>query len=354
MSLTLRLDYSTIVFESLSGVGRYIVELSKALQETTEIRLQGACKLSRWHRRKFIQKHLPTIDLFTIPALGLPPDIFHGPDFAINYKGKAKKVVTIHDLATFYPNLVESKRIETPLKGNIQKIFNNTQLDAIITVSEFTKKEILHFFPNLDKPIFVTPLAANHKNFQKKSSNPKPYLLYVGVLDRRKNVLGLCQAFEMIASKYPEFQLILVGSHQGFETEKVLDFIVKSQFQKQFVLKNFVSEKELQELYANAWAFVFPSFYEGFGIPVLEAMHYGLPVLTSQNSSMQEIADKAALYINPYEITNIAEGLEKIISDNFLRKELIDLSNERISFFSWQNTAEKTLQAYKSILKNKY
>lgn len=348
--LTIRMDYSTIVFEKLSGVGRYIVELSKALQEIPEIRLQGACKISRWHKRKFIQKHLPTIDLCTIPRLGFPPDIFHGPDFTMNYKGKAKKVVTIHDLATFYPNLVENKRIETPQKGDIQKILKNSEIDAIITISEFTKKEILHFFPNLDKPIFVTPLAANHKNFQKKSSNPKPYLLYVGVLDRRKNVLGLCQAFEMIASKYPEFQLVLVGSHNGFETEKVLEFIAKSSFRRQFVLKNFVSEKELQELYASSWAFVFPSFYEGFGIPVLEAMHYGLPVLTSENSSMQEIADKAALYVNPYEITNIAEGLEKVISDNLLREELTNQYDERILLFSWQNTAEKTLQAYKKIL----
>lgn len=352
--LRVRMDYSTIVFEKLSGVGRYIVELSKALQEISEIDLQGACKISRWHKRKFIQKHLPNVDLWAIPTLNSPPDIFHGPDFAMNYKGKAKKVVTIHDLATFYPNLVESKRIETPQKGDIQKILKNSEIDAVITISEFTKREILHFFPNLDKPIFVTPLAANHKNFQKKSSNSKPYLLYVGVLDRRKNVLGLCQAFEMIASKYREFQLVLVGSHHGFETEKVLDFIEKSSFRRQFVLKNFVAETELQELYANAWAFVFPSFYEGFGIPVLEAMYYGLPVLTSQNSSMQEIADKAALYVNPYEMTSIAEGLEKIISDNLLREELTNRYNERISLFSWQNTAEKTWQAYKNILKNKY
>lgn len=346
----IRIDCSTIVFDKLSGIGRYIVELSSSLQKIPEIHLQGACKISRWHKRKFIQKHLSKVSLYAIPDIRSAPDIFHGPDFRMNYKGKAKKVITIHDLATFYPDLVDSKRVETSQKGDIQKILKNPKIDAIITISEFTKKEILHFFPNLDKPIFVTPLAANHKNFQKKSSNPKPYLLYVGVLDKRKNVLGLCQAFAMIASKYPDFQLVLVGSYNGFEAEKVLDFIAQSPFCKQFVLKNFVSEAELQELYANAWAFVFPSFYEGFGIPVLEAMHYGLPVLTSQNSSMQEIAETAAFYVNPYEMTSIAEGLEKIIEDTTLRMQLTENAKKQFTLFSWQNTAEKTLQAYKTIL----
>ncbi|MFN3317079.1 MAG: glycosyltransferase family 4 protein, partial [Raineya sp.] len=171
-----------------------------------------------------------------------------------------------------------------------------------------------------------------------------------GALDKRKNVLGLCKAFEHIAPQYPDFRLVLVGSLAGFEAEKVLNLIAQSPFSKQFMVKKFVSEVELQNLYANAWAFVFPSFYEGFGIPILEAMSHQLPVLTSQNTSMQEIAETAALYVNPYEIESIAEGLKKIIEDATLRTQLNQNAQKRLSFFSWKKTAEKTLQAYKSIL----
>jgi len=116
--------------------------------------------------------------------------IFHGTDFAMNYHGNAKKVITIHDLAVFYPHLVDEKRAETPEKGRIQKLLKSNRVDAVITVSEFTKNEILKFFPQIDKPVFVTPLAANHRQFEYERKNPEPYLLYVGPLDKRKNALG--------------------------------------------------------------------------------------------------------------------------------------------------------------------
>ncbi|MCS6796056.1 MAG: glycosyltransferase family 1 protein [Raineya sp.] len=348
--LVVRLDYSTIAFEKLTGIGRYVVELSKVFQEMSEVCLQGACKISRWHRRKFIARHLPNVKIFSIPTLKTAPDIFHAPDYNSAYIGKAKKVVTIHDLATFHSHLVDKQRLETAQKGDIQKILKNPKWDAIITISEFMKQEIMQFFPNLDKPIFVTPLAANHKHFKLcEKKNSQPYLLFVGNLDKRKNVLGLCQAFEMIAPKYPDLRLILAGSQEGFEAEKVLSYVAQSRFQKQFIFRNFVSETELQSLYAQAWAFVFPSFYEGFGIPILEAMHYNLPILTSANSAMQEIADKGALYINPYDVMDIAEGLEKIISDENLRKMLVTNAQKRLQFFSWQKTAEKTLQVYRTL-----
>ncbi|MCS7029830.1 MAG: glycosyltransferase family 4 protein [Bacteroidia bacterium] len=343
------IDYSTIAFDNLTGIGRYIVETSLVLQKNPEIQLEGACKLSRWKNRYKIQRHLSDIPLHVLPSLKRP-DLFHGPDFAMHYYGKAKKVVTIHDLAVFHPNLVDSRRVESPQQGKIQKLLRSNRIDAIITVSEFVKKEILHFFPHLDKPIFVTPLAANHRNFTFQKQTSKPFLLYVGPLDRRKNVLGLCKAFELIAERYPEFRLTMVGGSNGFESEKVFEFIQESRFRKQFEYLSFVSDQELQNLYATAWAFVFPSFYEGFGIPVLEAMHYELPVLTSRDTTMQEVAGDAAFFVNPYEITDIAEGLQKIISDTNLRTELIQKAKRRLALFSWERTARKTLDAYITIL----
>jgi glycosyltransferase involved in cell wall biosynthesis len=326
------------------------VETSNALRQIPEVQLEGGCKLSRWKNRNKIKKHLPDVPLHSFPSLYQRPSLFHGPDFAMNYRGKAKKVITIHDLAVFHPNLVDSKRVETPQKGRIQKLLKSNRINGIITVSEFVKKEILHFFPELDKPVFVTPLAANHNSFTYQKKTSQPYLLYIGPLDKRKNVLGLCKAFELIADKYPDFRLIMAGGSNGFEAEKVLQFIAQSRFRKQLQYVSFVSEQQLQDLYANAWAFVFPSFYEGFGIPVLEAMHYGLPVLTSQNSVMEEVAGQAVLYINPYETDSIAEGLEKIIMDSTLYNSLVQKGTERLTLFSWQKTAQKTLEAYKTIL----
>lgn len=344
---TVWMDYSTIVFDNLTGIGRYITENSTILHKNPQIKLEGACKFSRWKNRHKIQKHLPNIKLNVFPSLYKRSDLFHGPDFSMNYHGRAKKLITVHYLAVFHPELVD---IKIPRHGKIQKLLNSNRIDAAITVSEFIKNEILHFFPHLDKPVFVTPLAANHKNVMYQKQESEPYLLYVGPLDKRKNVLGLCKAFELIANKYPDLRLIMAGGSNGFEAEKVLEFIAKSHFRKQMIYVSFVSEEELQSLYSRAWAFVFPSFYEGLGIPVLEAMHYGVPVLTSKNTVMEEVTKEAVLYVNPYEITSIAEGLERIISDNTLRETLIDKANTRIKKFSWEQTAQKTLEAYKEIL----
>lgn len=344
------IDYSTIAFDNLTGIGRYIVETSNILHENPEIRLEGACKLSRWKNRHKIKKHLPKSRLNIFPSLYKRPDLFHGPDFAMHYHGKARKVITVHDLAVFHPHLVNKDRVETPQQGRIQKLLNSNRIDAVITVSEYVKKEILHFFPKLDKPVFVTPLAANHSGFTYHKQDAQPYLLYVGPLDKRKNVLGLCQAFELIADKYPDFRLIMAGGQNGFEAEKVLEYIAQSRFKAQLEYVSFVSEQELQNLYARAWAFVFPSFYEGFGIPVLEAMHYDLPVLASENTTLQEVAGDAALYVQPYKIMSIAEGLEKIITDDTLRTALINKGKKRLNTFSWEKTAQKTLEAYKTIL----
>ncbi len=343
-------DYSTIAFDNLTGIGRYIVETNSILHKNPEIELEGACKFSRWKNRDKIQKHLPHIKLNVFPSLCKRPDLFHGPDFAMNYHGRAKKVITIHDLAVFHPELVDINGVETPQQGRTQKMLNSNRIDAVITLSEFIKNEILHFLPHLDKPIFVTSLAANHKNFMYQKQESEPYLLYVGPLDKRKNVLGLCKAFELIAGKYSDFRLIMAGGSNGFEAEKVLEFIAKSRFRKQMIYVSFVSEEELQSLYSQAWAFVFPSFYEGFGIPVLEAMHYGIPVLTSKNTVMEEVAGEAVWYVNPYETTSVAEGLERIISDDTLRETLIRKANTRVKKFSWEQTAQKTLEAYKEIL----
>jgi O-antigen biosynthesis alpha-1,3-mannosyltransferase len=351
--LKIRIDYSTIAFDNINGgIGRYIIEMSKALRQYSGIELQGACKISRITKKYKIRKHLPNVPVYNYPSFSSNPHIFHGPDFEMDYYGKAKKVVTIHDLATFYPELVDTKRVENSQKGDIQKIVKRKDIDAIFTVSEFTKNEILKFFPNCEKRIFVTPLAAHLQQLNVaylQEQKIKPYFLFVGTLDKRKNILGLCKAFEMIASNFKEIDLMIVGGHNGFESVKVLEFIENSFFKDRFILKHQVNEQELVFYYKNAFAFLFPSFYEGFGIPVLEAMQYHLPIITSQKSVMQEVAAAAALYIDAWDVYSIAQGLTKILNDESLRNELIQATKQRKLFFSWEKTSKKTIEAYQAI-----
>jgi len=169
-------------------------------------------------------------------------------------------------------------------------------------------------------------------------------ILFTGALQQRKNVLRLMEAFELAAP--PDWSLVLAGS-SGFGAEEILQHAEGDQ---RITVTGYVSDLELENLYARAAVFAFPSLDEGFGMPVLDAMARGVPVLTSNRSALPEIAGSAALLVSPLEVESIAAGLRKLIGDEPLRRELARKGLERANQFSWGKAVQETWQVYRELL----
>ena len=178
----------------------------------------------------------------------------------------------------------------------------------------------------------------------------KPYFLFVSTLEPRKNVIGLIQSFNYLKQNYKiEHQLVLIGQ-TGWKYQPILDTINQSPYRTEIHHLNYLTDDLVALFYSQAEAFIYPSFYEGFGLPVLEAMTLGAPVITSNTSSLPEVTGDSALLINPNHSMELADAMLNLIRDRVLRDNLIVKGKEQASKFSWKKTAEVTLKVYCSIL----
>lgn len=282
--------------------------------------------------------------------------IFHNNFFLPSTK-KAKGIITIHDMSFFaYPEL-HTKTVRR-FKSKVPKsCFRATK---IITVSNFSKREILKYINIPEEKIKVIynglilqtqKFKGNEDDILKKYSLAKKYILYVGTIEPRKNLEGLINAFKMLISdeKYKnKYNLVIVGK-PGWKYETFIKTLGNLGIQDKVKLIGYIPDEELPAIYKHASLFLYPSIYEGFGLPVLEAMAYGIPVITSNISSLPEIAGDAALLIDPYNYKEIRDGMVDILSTDQLKNQLIKRGKERVKKFSWKNTAEKTLKVYKEV-----
>lgn len=178
----------------------------------------------------------------------------------------------------------------------------------------------------------------------------RPYLLFVSTIEPRKNICNLVEAFNHLKSCHGiDHDLLLVGK-KGWRYEPIFETIARSPWHNHIHHLNYLSDRQVQALYSNADVFVYPSFYEGFGLPVLEAMTLGVPVVTSNVSSLPEVAGDAALYANPKLPAELAEQIWRLIDSSSLRENLIERGHAQAARFSWNRTAEETLKAYRSLL----
>tara|TARA_Y100000310_G_C20697231_1_gene826565 strand:- start:3072 stop:4127 length:1056 start_codon:yes stop_codon:yes gene_type:complete len=277
----------------------------------------------------------------------------HGYSHLLLALDKSKTVVTCHDLHPLeLPNIVSGKT------RNLFKKKIEIMLCAkkIIAVSEHTKQDILKHFPQTDpEKIVVIPMGVS-ESFkrlkpkeikaakQKFGLTEKKIMLHVGQSLSYKNIQTLLTAFSSL--KNENNVLVKVG---GFsDNEKTL--IKRSGVRDRIVSIPFVSENELVELYNIADVFVFPSLHEGFGLPVLEAMKCGCPIICSNTASLPEVTGEAALFTDPYDIPSISSGIEKILSTDSLRKKMRKASLKQAENFSWEKTSKKTEEVYKVVL----
>lgn len=292
-------------------------------------------------------------------------DVVHFPHFNVPVFFKGKFVVTIHDLIlTHYPTIRASTL--SPIlyifkhrayKYVITKAVNKAQ--QILTVSEFTKNDIIkHFHLTDPSRVIVTyegvdipndSMSNDEKeNLLKRFSITKPYVLYVGNVYPHKNLELFLKAFKDIITRKKDLQLVLVGKEDYF-FKRLRIQVEKTDLSKTIVFTGFVSDSELFTLYANAQLFVFPSLYEGFGLPPLEAMAMGTPVVASRATSIPEVCGDAAVYFDPKDIYDMIQSVESVLKDEEIRKKLIENGNKRIQNFHWENMARETLHVYRTI-----
>ncbi|PSF38307.1 glycosyl transferase family 1 [Aphanothece hegewaldii CCALA 016] len=278
------------------------------------------------------------------------PNLIHGTDHVVYPCRHALKVMTIHDLTFIkYPNFVNS-RVKTYTQ-RVKQCLKWT--DLVLTVSQSTKLDIIQYLGVKEEKIYVTPLASRYTKVPQISrsiEHLKPYILFVSTIEPRKNVTNLIVAFNYLKQTHKiEHKLVLIGQ-KGWEYTSIFAAIENSFYQKDIHHLDYLSDDEVAYFYSQADVFVYPSIYEGFGLPVLEAMTLGTPVITSNTSSLPEIAGDAAIKIDPENLIQIAEAILEVISSSQLRQSLITKGKERVKLFSWEKTAKQTLNAYKSIL----
>ena len=218
----------------------------------------------------------------------------------------------------------------------------------IIAISESTKNDLCKIFKVNPEKVSVVYLATSFESIESEplKSIPQNYILFVGARGGYKNFNFMIEAIADILKRDGIF-LICAGGGK-FKKEEI-ELFSKFGIDK-MVMQTTVSDSELKFLYQNAIAFIFPSLYEGFGIPILEAFSCGCPVILSNTSSFPEVAKDAGFYFDPYSLDSIKNAVKKIIYDNELREKLIARGYERLKFFSWEKTAKETLKIYKEIL----
>ena len=261
---------------------------------------------------------------------------------------------TIHDLAfRRYPETFPRTHL---WKLNFMLETVVRRADKLIAVSESTKRDLLEFFPHIsadkirvihhgfDSEFFGIRVSEEALSEKLSSYYLKPdkYILYVGALQPRKNLVRLIQAFEGMKQSMPEAKLVLAGE-EAWLSQEIIDTWENSPVRDDIVLPGRVSFEDLRLLYQGARFFAFPSLYEGFGLPILEAFASGIPVLTADNSSLTEVAGDGALYCRAEDVADIREKLERLWRDDALRTDLIAKGTKRLEHFSWDACARETL-----------
>jgi len=280
----------------------------------------------------------------------LKADLFLSPDGYLSLSSKVKQIPVIHDI-----NFVHRPK---DLPFLTRKYYNYffpkfaKKAFKIVTVSEYSKLDMEGEYNITDeekiKVVYngcneiYKPITDNKMvGIKQRYSNGKDYFIFIGTLHPRKNIARLFQAFEKFKTETnSDFKLIIVGEKM-FLTKDIEEAFANSKYKDDIIFTGRLNPEDLHNVLASAYAMTFVPLFEGFGIPLIEAMNCDVPVISSDTTSLPEVAWKAALFVNPFEIDEIKDAMIKITSDNDLRKELIKKGRERKELFSWDKTAEK-------------
>lgn len=366
-----------------SGIGIYTYELSKRLQQYKDIEFNG--HIFNFINRNDISKDLDGIDMEKNICSLFPygvyrriwhyipikynwlfrdnADIYHFFNFIVPPRIKGKVITTIHDMTyELYPETMDKRNLKR-IKNDIQ--YSVDRSDKIITVSESSKNDIIKFLNVDESKIEIVYNGVDYEKFNKyytediklivrnKYNLPQNYILYMGTLEPRKNIDSIIEAFALIKKQkdFDNIKLVIAGK-KGWLFEDIFNLVDKLNLKDHVIFTDYVDETDKPIIYNMAKLFVFPSLYEGFGIPVLEAMASSVPVIASNVSSLPEVAGNAAILVNPKDIEGIAKNIIKILSDDDLKNELVRKGHIQAQKFTWEASAEKLYNIYKEIMKS--
>ena len=350
-------NYAFEIYSELSKKGKidhiFLNFEERKLEKITSTSRESIAKLRGFsfnHRYFFyyrIQKEIPEYDLYFIANQNL------------SFLKLKPKIIFCHDVIRHvYPRNKKCWLLGKLLYSGLRKA------EFIIAASESTKKDLIKLYSIPEERISVVYEGTNHNRFRPQDKVPANiykkyklspgyrYILHISSETPRKNVDGLVKAFHQLKAKhkFANLKLLKVGNPEyDKDRERLANLIKRLSLQEEVIFLGYVPEEDLSKLYNIAELFVFPSFYEGFGLPALEAMACGTPVITSNTSSLPEIVGDAGIMVNPKNISGLAEAMDEVLEDEELRKRMTSKGLKRASLFSWGTCAEETLGICESI-----
>ena len=355
-----------LTYYSQAGISRYIQRLVKELPlldpAVTWIVIQSRKDLRTLAGGRRVNAWTPCHHRLERWALGgelLPHrlDLLHSPDFIPPRFGAGRTVITVHDLNfVHFPEFLTADSLRY-YAGQIEWAIGRA--DHILADSHQTRQDLLQYLSAPPDKVTTVHLAADEQ-FRPLSDLPvlqryrlsPGYILFVGTLEPRKNIPTLLAAYRILLDRNAtELPLVLVG-RRGWLAEGIFETLDALQLDRQVrILDDVMGLESLVQLYNGAGLLVIPSFYEGFGLPVLEAMACHTPVLAADRGSLPEIVGEAGLLINPEDPDELAAAIERILRDDLLRADLIEKGRVQAAKFTWAETARQTLQVYRQVLR---
>lgn len=369
------IDYTAAVQQG-AGIGRYTRELVRALAELDQghdyvlfaaaggqplvdtpwppnfqmrsLPLSDRALAILWHRLR--------LPLWVELATGAV-DIFHSPDFVLPPVRRAKTLVTVHDLSFI--------RVPECADANLRAYLNRVvprsvhRADLVLADSQSTKDDLVELlgvesdrievvYPGVEERFRPIKDRTLLDGVRKRYNLPPRFILGLGTLQPRKNFTRLIQAYSLLITHYPFLHLVIAGG-KGWLYEEIFATVERLGLEEKVVFLGFVADQHLPALYNLADLFVFPSLYEGFGIPPLEAMACGTPVITSDASSLPEVVSEAGPMVEATSVEALTEALKRVLEDNSLRERMMAKGVEQAKKFTWEKAAAKLLSLYEAI-----
>ena len=332
----------------LTGVGHYTAELARNLaivapsDSFTFISPQGLLKRKWW-------------------SLGLPLhlarnsfDLFHGTNYEIPFWSRRATVVTIHDLSSMLVGVHAQRLI---WRACWRMPWMAKRASRIITPSNSIKKDLCEAFDIPPDKVAVTPEAP--RPVFKRREDPEllcrlgiqgDFILFVGTIEPRKNLRQLVRAFDQMLHNTSLSPKLVIAGGKGWLMDDFGQFIDKQGVTDRVCLTGYLQDEELCALYSTCTVFIYPSLYEGFGLPPLEAMACGAPVITSRTPALMETVGNAARLVDPKNVDDIAQAMTEMLSDPKAREHYAEFGKSHVKQFSWEQTALKTLEVYREVL----
>jgi glycosyltransferase involved in cell wall biosynthesis len=286
------------------------------------------------------------------------PDVYHAPHYVLPPAVRCRSVVTIHDcIHLMFPQYLPNRAAYAYARASMWAAARRS--DRILTVSEASKRDILQLFDlkpekvvvvynAIDEHFSATPSEEHVARIRERYQLDHKFVLYVGNIKPHKNLVRLIEAFSQLRRTHDDLKLLIIGDEIS-KLPALRRAVHHHKLHKHVRFLGYLKDDTLTVLYRLASVFVFPSLYEGFGLPPLEAMASGTPVVTSNVSSLPEVTGDAAVLVDPYDVDSICDGIRRILDDPSLAEELRNKGLKRAREFSWERSVEKTQRVYREV-----